>query len=147
MAGDIDSESTRRIGWKRALVSVVFALLIGYMAALDASQFWYSGPVFVVGCLAAFIYLYRKPIATKSAAFGFFTLACVTLLYPFLFYMPRILEDTPEDAGAAETVGTFTGNVLGFFLWGVLFAAVALILFIIGYFVNKRANKKLDAAE
>lgn len=130
------------IDWKRALASIVMALIIGGLGAWATTNLGISLPVFLLLAAGSTYYLYQKPIATKSIGVGLYIAAGVALLVPLVFYLPMMLS--PGEG--AEGAGTFIGSLLGFFVWGALFAAIALISAGVGYFVNKRANRKLDTA-
>lgn len=139
---DSATEQSGGIAWKRAFASTVMALVVGGLGAWGTSQMGLALPAFVVLAAASGYHLYRKPIATKAVGVGLYWVAAVGVLVPLLFYVPTILAPGDGAAGA----GTFVGSVLGFFIWGVVFGVGALIAFVLGYFVNKRANRKLDAS-
>lgn len=139
---DVVEPSTGRIAWKRGLVSAVMAFIIGGLAAWGTSQLGFALPAFVIMVAISGYHLYQKPIATKALGIGLYYAAATAVLVPFLFYIPTILAPGDGATGA----GTFIGSVLGFFIWGALFGVVAILMAALGYFVNKRANKKLDTA-
>lgn len=113
------------------------ALVIGGLGAWATAKFEVSVPVFVGLAVVSGIHLVRKPSALKSLGVGLYWAAAIGLLVPLLFYTPMLLNPGEGLSG----VGTFIGSFLGYFVWGVLFAVCALVTFVVGYFVNKRANK------
>ena len=67
--------------------------------------------------------------------------AGLLVLTPIVFYVPLILD---ADGGGAEEAGTFLGGIVGLALWGFVFFLLALVVFTLGYFVNRRAKRKLE---
>lgn len=130
------------IGWKRIVVSIVLAPIVGGLAAWATAEIGISLLAFVAITAVSGYHMYSKPIATKSLAIGLYWAAILGLLVPFLFYIPGVFDSGTGMEGAEK----FAGSLLGIIVWGVVFGIGALVTFVVGYFVNKRAEKKLDTA-
>ena len=138
------SDTSRNgISWRMAITGVVMGLIIGGLAGWATLNLGVGAIVFVVVWAASAYYLYRKPIPSAAIGSGLYISALVALLLPILFYVPTILSSSEGES--AEAVGAFAGGILGLFIWGFVFLVVAVVLAAIGYFVNRRAKKKLAA--
>ncbi|UTF53255.1 hypothetical protein [Natronosalvus rutilus] len=148
-SGEIGEESFdavptgRRIAVMKLVPAVVLGVLIGGLVALSLSNIGGAAAGFVVATLLSAYYLYRKPLPSAVFGTGLYLTAGLLVLAPILFYVPTILA--PDGSSGAEEAGTFIGSILGLFLWGFVFFLIALVVFTLGYFSNRRAKKKLSA--
>jgi hypothetical protein len=141
-ASVVDQESTGR-DWKIILSSGVMGLIAGLLAALAMANVGSLSLIaFVIAAGGVSYYLYQKPLATISIGTGFYFHAALLAIAPLLFYIPTILS--PGEG--AEGAGTFIGSILGFVLWGFGALVFAIVLAALGYFINRRGKKKLDAS-
>lgn len=130
----------------KMLVSAgVMALLIGGIAAWATANIGGSMIAFIVAAIASGYFLYQKPLPSAAVGTGMYITAGLLVLNPILFYVPVILGT--EGADGAEEAGAFVGSILGLIIWGFVAFLIALVLFALGYFINKRAKKKLDDRE
>lgn len=99
--------------------------------------------MFLIGAAGGTYYLYQKPIATASIGTGMYITAGLLALTPIFLYLPVFLG---AEEGTAEGAGTAIGSILGLIIWGFVFFLIALVIFGLGYFINKRARKKVGDA-
>ncbi|WP_436347721.1 hypothetical protein [Natronorubrum sp. FCH18a] len=146
-APDVGGESAtdksgRSIRWKMLVVAVPMGVIIGGLLALVFSELGGSIPAFFVGFLVGSYYLYRKPLPTAAIGTGLYISAALLVLYPIFHYVPMLLG---ADESTAEGAGTFIGSIIGLLLWGFVSFLIGLVIFAAGYFLNRRARRKLDA--
>lgn len=141
-ADAVPEEEDSGIRWKMAITALVFGLLIGGVAAWATSNLGIALYAFLIVWVGSAYWLYQKPIPSAAIGSGLYATAMLLVITPVLFYIPGIMNS----GEGAEGAGTFIGSILGLVIWGIAFFFIALVLFILGYFVNKRAKKKLDVA-
>lgn len=131
-----------RISWKMLVVSGLMGVIIGGIAGWATLNLGIGSVAFFVVFLGATYYLYQKPIPSAAIGSGLYATALLLVLTPILFYLPMVFG---AEEGTAAGAGEFIGSLLGLLIWGFVFFLVALVVFVVGYFINKRANKKLEA--
>lgn len=143
---EAETESSKsrisRISWKMLVVSGLMGLIIGGIAGWATLNLGIGSVAFFVGFIGATYYLYQKPIPSAAIGSGLYATALLLVLTPVLFYLPMVFG---AKEGTAAGAGEFIGSLLGLLIWGFVFFLVALVVFVVGYFINKRANKKLKA--
>lgn len=133
-----------RISWKMLVVSGLMGVIIGGIAGWATLNLGIGSVAFFVVFLGTTYYLYQKPIPSAAIGSGLYATALLLVLTPILFYLPLVFG---AEEGTAAGAGEFIGSLLGLLIWGFVFFLVALVVFVLGYFVNKRANKKLEATD
>jgi predicted lipid-binding transport protein (Tim44 family) len=121
-------------------------LLVGFFALWSTLNMGsLSGfAFFIVGGLATW-HLSKKRLASAALGTGCYMVAILMLLTPILFYLPNLL--TESEQSGAEAAGAFIGSVAGLLIWGFVFFIFAVVTAIVGYFLRRRADKKLSAGE
>lgn len=66
------------------------------------------------------------------------------LLLPIMFYLPQLFSSGEGQSAAAA--GAFIGSIAALFIWGFVFAVIALVTGVIGYVFKRRERKKLAVA-
>lgn len=95
---------------------------------------------FFLGTGLSIWYLAKKPLASAVLGTGCYITAVVMVLTPLLFYIPNLWSDPT----GTEEIGTFIGSALGILLWGFVFTLFAGVTAVIGYFLRRRADRKLS---
>lgn len=132
------------ISWRMAITAGFMGLLIGGFAAWATANMGVAGLAFLVGFAGATYYLYQKPIPSAAIGSGLYITAIIMAVTPIFFYLPNVLSGSD---GTAEGAGAFVGSIMGLIIWGFVFFILAIVTFVIGYFANRRAKKKLDVDE
>lgn len=142
---EIEGSESRlsRISWKMLVVSGVMGIIIGGIAGWATLNLGIGSFAFLIGFVGATYYLYQKPIPSAAIGSGLYATALLLVLTPILFYLPMVFG---AEEGTAAGAGEFIGSLLGLLIWGFVFFLLALVVFVVGYFINKRANKKIETA-
>lgn len=128
--------------WKRAVTAIPMGLLIGGLVAWALANIGGSAIAFAVAAIVSGYYLYRKPLPSAVVGTGLYISAGLLVLTPVLFYVPVIFG--PGSESGAEGAGAFIGGIAGLVIWGFAFFLVGIVLFVLGYFANRRAKNKLE---
>ena len=136
--------SASGVSWKMAISAGFMALFIGGMAAWATAEIGLSLFAFLIAAVGSGYYLYQKPIPSAAIGTGLYVVAILMAITPISFYLPTVLAGSD---GTASGAGAFIGGILGLVIWGFVFLILAIVTFVIGYFINRRANKKLSPSE
>lgn len=132
---DADEEPDEGIQVGHIAASLVMALLVGAIVAFAFTNIGGSAILFFVTLGGVTYYLYdRKQSARSAVGSGLYIFALWLPMSPILFYIP--LMGSAEE-GTAEGAGQMVGSVLGMVIWGFVFFLIGLVVFAIGYFVNR----------
>jgi hypothetical protein len=140
--GTYIEEGKDKTSWGIVITAAIIGLLPGLLLAWGFTNIGGSGIVFLIGWIGAAVYLRNKRLVSEAAGAGLYITALLLPLVPILFYVPTLGSD-PQTA--SET-GMVIGSFIGMFVYAIVFAIIGVILAAIGYFLKKRAAKKLDAA-
>lgn len=140
----VTDNSGRNISWAQLVAAGIMGLIIGGVLALMFSNIGGSGIVFLVGLVGGTYYLYQKPLPSAAVGTGLYISAALLVLTPIIFYVPMFMG---AEEGTAEGAGQAVGSVLGLLIWGFVFFLIGLVVFVTGYFVNRRARRKLEKKE
>lgn len=128
-------EDDEGIDVKLLTVSAIMALFVGALVAFAFTNIGGASFIFFVTLAGVTYYLYdRKQSARSAIGSGLYIFALWLPLAPILFYLP--LMGSAEE-GTAEGAGQMIGSVLGMVIWGFVFFLIALVVFAVGYFVNR----------
>lgn len=134
-------EDDDKTSWSVVIAAALIGLLPGALLAWGFITLGGSGIAFLVGWVGSTVYLRNKRLVSEVVGSGLYITALVLPLVPILFYVPNLGND-PQTA--TET-GMVIGSFIGMFVYGVVFAIVGVIIAAVGYFLKKRAAKKLNA--
>lgn len=137
---DVLKEEEEGINVKMAVTSVAMGVLVGAFVAWAFANIGGSAVLFVVTVAGVGYYLYSRKSSPRSAiGSGLYITALWMVVTPIFFYVPMMGSantDTAEGAGQA------IGSVAGLFIWGIVFFFLAVVVFVIGYFVNKGVDEE-----
>ncbi|WP_255191913.1 hypothetical protein [Natronobeatus ordinarius] len=133
----------RAIAWIRLFASVLMGLVIGGLLAWMSLNIGGSEVLFIVGLVGSTWYLYRKPSTWLTIGTGLYISAGLLVLTPILFYIPVMFGAGEGLEGAGE----FFGSLIGLVVWAFVFFLIALVIFALGYFVNKKGRQKVSTQE
>jgi len=140
----VSDSGGRRVAWLRLFTAGIMGVIIGGILALMFSTLGGSGVMFLAGFVGGGYYLYRKPLATAALGTGLYISAALIALTPIFYYLPLFVG---AEEGTAEGAGQAIGSLLGLLIWGFVFLIIGLVVFAGGYFLNRRARRKLDARD
>lgn len=148
-ASDVDSTAAdhsegRTIRWLQLVTASLMGLLIGGLLAWMFLNIGGSSILFVVGFVGGTYYLYQKSLASAALGTGLYISAALVVLTPMFYYVPLLLQ---AEEGTAEGAGQTVGSVLGLVIWGFVFFVLGLVIFVMGYFANRRARRKLNSRD
>lgn len=135
-------DGTGGFSWKMGLTAGMMALIIGGFAAWATSTMGFAAIAFVIATVGSAYFLYQKRTPSEAIGSGLYITALLMILTPLLFYIPTIMSSGESEG--AEAAGTFIGSIMGLVIWGFAFLLFAIVTAAIGYFFNRRAQKKLD---
>lgn len=128
------------LSYKRLFTSALMALLVGFLVAMAFSNIGGSGLLFLVTLGGVTYYLYDRKSSSRSAiGSGLYIVALWLPITPIMFYLPMM---GGAEEGTAEGAGQMIGSVLGMVIWGFVFFLVGLVVFAIGYFVNRGIDEE-----
>lgn len=132
---DEPEEEDEGIDVKLLTVSAIMALFVGALVAFAFTNIGGASFIFFVTLAGVTYYLYdRKQSARSAIGSGLYIFALWLPLAPILFYIP--LMGSAEE-GTAAGAGQMIGSVLGMVIWGFVFFLIAIVVFAVGYFVNR----------
>lgn len=126
--------------WQLAVAGIVMGLVAGGLVAWGLANIGGSAVGFLLGFAAVTVYLWQKPTGVGALGSGCYVAAILLVLVPLFFYGPLI--GASEDPETAEEIGMAAGSVLGLFIWTVVFAVIAAVVGVVGYFLKTRQAKK-----
>jgi uncharacterized membrane protein len=126
--------------------TTVLALFIGGLCAWGLGGFgstFISLLAFASGAYLSWDHLMDRTNVWLAAGRGLHITAIVLFFLPLVFYVPKIFGSATSDT--LRGAGTFVGSLLGLIIWGIVFAFIALLLAVIGFFLNRK-GKQIPAA-
>lgn len=128
------------VNYRRVAASVLMALLVGSLVAMAFSNIGGSALLFFVTLAGVTYYLYDRKSSGRSAiGSGLYIVALWLPITPIMFYLPMMGS---AEEGTAEGAGQMIGSVLGMVIWGFVFFLIGLVVFAIGYFVNRGVDEE-----
>lgn len=148
---DVAVDTDDREGWKQylprswqvGLAGVLVGLLAAFLAALAFEHIGGSGLIAMLAFLGVMGYTWQKPTGSGALGSGFWINALLLVVTPLLFY-GGMLAQVSEDPQTAEEAGMAIGGVVGLFIWTFVFAIIAVVIGVVGWWLKKRESKKLQ---
>lgn len=129
--------------WQIAVAGLVMGLVAGGLVAWGLANIGGSAAGFFLGFVVVTLYLWQKPTGVGALGSGCYIAAILLVLVPLFFYGPMI--GASEDPQTAEEIGMAAGSILGLFIWTVVFAIIAAVIGVVGYFLKRRQKGKLES--
>lgn len=132
---EILEDEDEGVDYKLATTSVIMAIIVGIFVAWSFLNIGGAGFLFVATVVGVTYYLYsRKTSARSAVGSGLYITALWMVVTPIFFYLPLFMG---ADEGTAEGAGQAIGSIAGLFIWGIVFFILAVVVFVIGFFVNR----------
>lgn len=131
------SEDANNIEWRKAVISIVFSVAIGFYAGwLLANTGFFYVLVFLITVVSVAYNLYRKKSIIDVVSWGFYTLAIFVAVTPVFFYIPILIS-------GVENPWIFFLNFTDFILW-LPTLLMAGIIAGVGYGVRRFGARRLS---